>query len=66
MLTILFSVVSKDLRNKRMMDANLQTNSRQWSKRLDMDEMCAKAEVGMAGEGLNVRGRERGKSVHQM
>lgn len=62
MLTILFSVVSKDLRNKRTMDANLQTNSRQWSKRIDMDEMCAKA-GGMAGEGLKVRGRERGKSV---
>lgn len=26
-------------------------------------KMCAKAEGGMAGEGLKVRGRERGKSV---
>lgn len=45
------------------MDANLQTNRRQWSKRLDMDKMCAKAKGGMAGEGLKVRGRERVMSV---
>lgn len=57
MLTILFLVVSEDLRNKKMMDANLQTNRRQWSR--TADEICSEMEGGMDREGLVVRGGQR-------
>lgn len=49
LLTILLLVVSEDLRNKRVMDAKLQTKSPQWSRTLD--KICSKVEGVVGREG---------------
>lgn len=67
MLIVLLSIVmSEDMRNKRTMDANLQTNSRQWSSRLENRRDNMLCESGRRGGRRGVGGvgwSERNQSV---